>query len=1113
MRRILLAGLLFLMGSGTAFAQFAGTIGGRVVDQTGSVIANAAVTATNTGTGLSRTTVSNSDGLYAFAALQPGTYNVKTELAGFTPSVKSGVTLIGDSTLTVDFQLGVATQSQQVEVSEAALMVETTQSVVAGSIQTSEVQNLPMLNRTFMGLVTLTPEARPAPILNSTKLTFGGGISVGGGSGRSLVTEVDGAENRDDIVGGPMMNFSIEGVQEFKLLAHSFSAQYGRASAGVVEVVTKSGTNQLHGTAFAFGRNDAMTATEYFNAVGNLPKSAYHRVNFGGSAGGPIVKDRWFMFGAVEATRQEYTQVFPTAVYQEALFAKNGAPGVPGVPGLVAVPSQFIPQPFHDFLATGKSDYKINEHHSLFVRFAFQKQYAYDDQFVAVNSTNAPHPDTNPDTSYDVNHSLLYSLVAGETWIIGNNAVNTITFQNSHYNTTQLMPTHLPPSQWPLQNVTFPSIELGRTGPSTDQEFFEQRVEFKDDFSLQKGKHSLKFGGGFDFFPSIGMGILLSGTMGRTIFFDNPSTIVHSAQQWLATPNSCTTATLPQNAVDPTHCGKYPQGFVTPGAVNSIAQGVGVACGCSWKPGGPGDARLLGMKDTDFYFQDDWKITPRLTLNLGGRYDLAINSFNQSIIGHNRAYEILSQITPIPGGYEPVATNTPRTPKNNFSPRVGFAWDVRGDGKTVIRGGGGLYWDKFLMEAGFQTYLISAPIIDTLETIVNTSAPTAGVPGNNATITGSGQLANYVFGQGCVGPAPSGTNTGGCNFLTPLPQNIGANLTELPTAIPGNPLGANLAVTVLSPLIQNPYNTQEHIGFTHAFTSRLSVSSDFTHILGLHETRRREINPIEGPWDPTDQDGHLPFGKRRYSTALNAKFGLPNYLGPVSMWETSNTLSKFNELVNQVTYHGDRISLQASYTLMYASAYGGVIAGNLGGTSAPITAGNQDQPLNPLEWAPAATDERHRVVVSAVISLPKGFQVSPILQAASARPYTLTQGADLNKDGMNTDLYVDPKGSGNPSTTATCGCPLGPTSGKQVGVNSQRGSSTFNLDTRVTKSIKFSERMNIGFFAEFYNITNRANFGNYYQGKATASNFKQPFSYLLGLPTSRQLQLGARFTF
>jgi hypothetical protein len=1077
MRRVWLAAIVCLLASVTAFGQASGSLIGRVVDSTGSVITSATVTSTSTGTGLSRTTVTNSDGLYSFAALQPGEYDLKTEMTGFTTTLKKGITLAADSTITVDFQLGVASQSQAVEVSgESAVTVDTTQSTVSGSIQTSEVQDLPMLNRTFMGLVTLIPEARPAPILNSTKLTFGGGISLGGGGGRNIVAQVDGAENRDDIVGGPMMNFTIEGIQEFKLLAHAFSAAYGRSNNGVVEVVTKSGTNQFHGTAFGFGRNDAMTTTEYFNKVGNLPKSAYNREQFGGSIGGPIIKDRLFIFGAAERTYQTYTQVFPTAVYNEALILKRA------LPNLLLVPSQFVPQPLHDFLLTVKTDYKISEHHSLFLRYAQQNQYAFDDQFVAVNSTNPPHPDTSPTSSFDLNGSLLYSVVGGETWIIGNNTVNNFTVQRSYYDTKQTMPTTLSPSQWPLQNLTFPSIEIGRTGPSTDQEFFEKRWEIKDDIAHQMGKHSLRFGVDFAWFPEMGMGILLGDETGRIRFFDNPSTIVNSGAQWLATPGSCTTAFGANKAVDATHCGPYKQGFQTPGIVSSIGQGTASTCGCQWQRGGPGDSRILGMKDVGLYAQDDWKITPRVTLNLGLRYDLAINSFNQTIIGNNRAYEALHKIVAqIPDVYEPTGTHPPQTPINNFSPRFGVAWDIGGNGKNVVRLGAGLFWDKFLMESGFRAYQVSEPVLDIAQSTVNTGI-------------GAGQLPNYVYN------------------VSPLPFFPTTPLTDLP-------VNTNAAVTILSPLVQNPYNIQEHVGYTRAIGSRITISSDYTHVLGQHEMRSREINPIEGAWDPTDADKHVPWGRRRYSGLLASAFAgqgqtpnTPDYLGAVTMYETNN-LSKYDEIATQIIYHGSRVSLQASYTAMWARAFGGIIAGALGGGQAPKAAGNQDQPFINSEWGPAAIDERHRVVLSAVINLPKGFQVSPILQAASSRPYTATQGQDLNGDGSNTDFWIDPSKSGNPSLSPTCGCPNGPTSGQQVGINALRGTPTFDLDTRVTKTVKFSERMNLGLFAEFYNITNRANFGNYYVGNSRASNFRQPFSYLLGLPTSRQLQLGARFTF
>ena len=177
-----------------------------------------------------------------------------------------------------------------------------------------------MLNRSIMGLVTLTPAARPAPILNSTKLTFGGGISVGGAAGRNVMMNVDGSENRDAIVGGPMMNFTLEGIQEFKLLAHGFSAQYGRPNNAAVEVVTKSGSNQWSGSGFIFGRNSALTAIEYFNKVGNLPESDYDREQAGGSIGGPLSQAIVPVRGFGRTNRPHW--VFPTASTTKRLFCR-----------------------------------------------------------------------------------------------------------------------------------------------------------------------------------------------------------------------------------------------------------------------------------------------------------------------------------------------------------------------------------------------------------------------------------------------------------------------------------------------------------------------------------------------------------------------------------------------------------------------------------------------------------------------------------------------------------------------------------------------------------------------------------------------------------------------
>src|SRR5712692_1065028 len=206
-------------------------------------------------------------------------------------------------------------------------------------------------------------------------------------------------------------------------------------------------------------------------------------------------------------------------------------------------------------------------------------------------------------------------------------------------------------------------------------------------------------------------------------------------------------------------------------------------------------------------------------------------------------------------------------------------------------------------------------------------------------------------------------------------------------------------------------------------------------------------------------------------------------------------------------HRSNRAAFQASYTLATAYGYGGSLAGIQGSANSTPVPQNVDLPFGPGEWGPAGQDERHRLVLSGVFSLPWGTQASPIFQMASARPYNLTAGRDCNADGQTNDrAFVDP------STGAPLACNAA--GAVQVAVNSQRGDPTYDLDARVTKFFNLGkETRKLGFFAEFYNITNKSNFGNVYNGNAASAAFKKPVGYLAGLPTSRQLQLGARFSF
>ena len=1007
-----LLGLMFAMVVGvSAYAQSTATINGRVTDSAKGVVAGAAVTATNEATGVARNTLTNSEGLYTIPALEPGIYDVSVNMTGFAPSIKKGATLVTDTTLTFDFTLGVAGTAQQIEVLGETQMIETTQSEVSGSLQTSEVQNLPIINRSFTGLITLIPGARPGVIYNPTKVSMGIGMSVSGGNGRNINVEVDGADNRDDIIGGPVQNYTLEGIQEFNLHTHDFSSQYGRASGAVLQIATKSGTNQLHGSAFAFGRSDAFTAIDYFSKQQGLSKSAYDREQFGGSLGGRIIKDKWFFFGAVERIQQNFDLTVPGSLYNQALLLVGIDP--------VIKPTSRIPEPYRDTLYTLKTDYQINNHHSLSLRWAQQVNSLANDQYgFGTNDPDqsAPNEDLNQ----------IWSIVGSDTWIISNNSVNKLGFQYSYYRDNLDITV---PNPGLNGNLTFPSIAVGRPG-GTDQNFYQQKWDFSDDFYHQIGKHSLKIGGDFAFYPYIAI-ISRIGDCGRTSFFDDPSTIL-------------------------TNTTKYPQGFRTPGAVSSVSIGTCDAGGPMHQSISPGQ-KLLGA-----YVQDDWKIKPRVTLNLGVRYDLSVNFFGQRLEPNNRVYQVLKALN------SPYAI-LPKNPNHDFAPRVGFAWDMTGNGKNVLRASYGIFFAMNQLGNNSGNYSISQPNISLSSSYVN-----SGV--------GVGQLSTYVFG------------------VSPPPLGPPAITTQLPA-------GANTSGSFTDGRLHDPYTGQANVGYTRQLTSNMIASVEYTHIEGIHEYRLIQINPLENAWDPTDADQHIPFGTRRLEPAMAASVYGPNILGSISVEENINQ-STYQELLFHLERRAGLATFQATYTLASAYGWGGGVEGNGGGGATPMPSFNQDNIYGPGEWGPALQDERHRVVLSGVFNLPWGVQPSPIFQYSSARPYNLTAGSDCNKDGVNNDYAFM-----NPSTGAFAkGCTTA-AGFVQVPINYKRGSPIYTLDLRVTKFFNFGEVRKLGVFAEFYNLTNRANFANQYNGNSLSATFLQPTGLAAGIPNSRQMQLGARFIF
>ena len=1009
------AAVLLMAICGIANAQSTGTISGRVTDQSGAAMPGATVSATNPATGIARDTVTNTEGIYSIPALQPGQYDIKVKVKGFADQERKDLTLVTGATSTLDFSMSVANVTENVSVSAEGALVETTESTSSSQLRVQEVQNLPMINRNFQGLMQLLPGARPAPVVNSTRQAFGNGIGVAGGSGRNVTVLMDGEENRDEMIGGPSQNYTIEGIQEFRAIMNDFGAQYGGTNGAVVQVTTKSGTNQLHGGAFYFGRNDTLTATDYFVKAANGAKPPYDRKQYGGSLGGHIIKDKLFYFGAVERIQQDSSIAVPGNVFNEAVLLAKA------LPQLNNNPVATIPRPYRDTMYTLKADYQLNPKNALLFRFAQQRLSADNDQL------GATHPDLTPHTSNNTDRNNLYSIVGSYTYLISNSTVNTFGFQRSYYTDAILCDCGPASPAWVTQNLVFPSLNTGRTNNTTDQSFFQDKYSLRDDVAAQIGRHSLKVGVSYAWYPQIGFQLSAGcSCTGATTFFDDPSTIINNTN------------------------GKYPLGFLTPGIVRRIDIGTTVA-------GGPqGNSFIDGQKSLGSYVQDDWKISSRVTVNLGLRYDLQLSALNPSF-SNNRELMALKAIG------NPYGSGAPRNQKKDFSPRVGVAWDVTGNGRNVLRASGALMYDPYLHVMGFRSALLSGPTIQVATAYLSASLAS---PDPN--------LAHYIYGVSPLPPGPPAT----------------------PTSLPAGKLTQG---DMISPTYRDARTYVMHVGFSHQLGSRDVLSADYSHIIGLNGLRARELNPIENAWDPTDADQHILWGTRRLAPAFAQVLGDANILSAVNVMVPDNRM-RYDEMIIHYERRTRRASFQGSYTLSQSGAYGGIFTAGYGGGGIP-TAVNTDLMFGPGEWGPTVTDERHRVVLSGVFDLPWGIQAAPILQAASARPYNLISGTDSNKDGQalvaySRDQWVDPA------------------TGRPVSVNSQRGDPSFDLDARVSKFFNLgSETRRIGVFAEFYNITNRANFGQTFQGNGLSPTFRQPNGFMPGLPTSRQMQWGIRFSF
>src|SRR5438552_3176706 len=717
-----------------------GDLTGRITDTTGAVVPNSTVTARNPATGQTRTTQSNALGNYTLTQLPPGTYEVSAEFMGFSKAVRTGVEVSVGTRATLNFELMPGGITEVVEVAAPPFTIETPKSVIAGVVSPTEIQNMPLINRTFANLSVIMPEARPVGTFDPTK-THVGNVAMNGGDGRQLDVNVDGGDDKDNVVGSLLQNFAYESIQEFQVLQHRWTAESGRAVGGVVNVVTKSGSNDVHASFFSNFRDNSLRRRDFFERQSTEPKPDFSRQEFGGSVGGPVVKDKLFFFGALEHFRER----------QKILVNPSFLPQLAAIPGVQ--PSPVIPLPYDDTMYTVKLDQPINSRHSVFYRYSQQNNSSPNDQF---DATQPADP-----TGGNTNTNKLYSFVFNHTFTLNSRQLNQFAFHFQDFTNKILAITDKP-------NILFPSVQTG-ANMNVPQKTTQRKFQFRDDFSWQLPKHGLRFGtnyihtklGGFFFFGAKGYQIT---------FFDDPLTILNNRA-------------------------KYPQQFTTAGAVQEISFN-----------DGSGDTAQSPFHQLALYFQDDYKVTPRLTLNLGVRWDANIHMLPDQT--NNRTIRILSQLNEpraqaLTADRSRLSNTTPSW--EEFQPRIGFAFDPNGQGKTVIRGGYGIFFDQIFQNLTLFSLQQTNPTI--YQTVLDLFNSDVGV----------GQLASFRYGIDPL-PAPSGA----------------ARNTNLEIGAFGR---------INDPRMKDPYVQKASLGFETTVGSNFVISSDYVHSLGIHESRVLNINP------------------------------------------------------------------------------------------------------------------------------------------------------------------------------------------------------------------------------------------------------------------------------
>jgi hypothetical protein len=972
--------------------QTTGTISGRVVDDQGAAVPGATVTGKNVETGFVRSEASDAEGVFRLAGLPVGTYDLVAELQGFTKVENKGIVLNVGQTLDLAFTLKIASVQETIVVTGGTPLIEVTTSSVGGVVDVNRIENLPLNGRQFANAAIVIPGVALGFHSDPTKSTQYS-PQIAGGNGRNVNYQIDGGDNNDDTVGGLLQLFPLEAVQEFNFVTQRYKAEYGRSNGGVMNIVTKSGTNQFRGSWFTMGRDKSLNAKTKTEKIGTtvggvrteLPKGDYERWQYGGSFGGPIAQNKAHFFAAYERTQQDKTQ----AVNTNGLF-----PELDGV----------FPTPSRENLFTAKASASLTPTQYLSVRYGRNTN----SQVYGATTTRVVDnwgDSTNKFNSINLNHN----------WVLGGSKLNEFVFQYADF------ANHVSARSTAAQE-TFPNGVIIGYNSNTPQSTEQKKWQFRDDFSWR-----------------------MTGMGGLGHDFKAGVNVIHEPHLFVTFASGSTDYAYTHLDLSRT------------GRISAITRNK------------EGASANLPMDQYGFYIQDDWRVTNKLTVNAGLRYDLVTGfDLDQSRIPNFIALTGAAGSGLFNGvaGFEEFGRNTGED-TNNVQPRIGAVYDLRGDGKDVIRAGWGVYYDF-----GFTNANILFPGLS----VQGGSGVTFSITGRTAGIQ----------------------NADGSFFAVGQPITGVAHLNEV-----ANPNGPFYSTNVMAPGVEQPYTSQTSAGWSHQLTPSTVLDVDYVNVRGKDLGVRWPLNTrING-------------GARRYA-ALGLSPDNPTM--NLSVGE-----STFNGINFGIRRRMDKnISFNAWYSLSKAEGLGGL------GVDELTTNLVQDatNPYADVQYGPSGrTDARHKVTVSAVIQLPWGVYASPTFRYRSALPLHTFYGYDFNADGVNNDTYptafkltgVDD--AGNPEFKEIGAC---------ESINCSRGASLSTFNLRVSKVFRLPRGMNVEAIVEAFNLGNTiqpfiapgatARTG-FFTGTAANhpvnATFMKPTLYAgdAGQSEQRIGQIGFRFTF